>query len=142
MTGWVASGLPEEIRRVAAGRVRHRGASGNHAWAIKFEIIEGATFANGTEVTPQNKHRVDPPASVLTVTKDVDTIAGGTDLLGGPIFLGAPGTPSRTSIGGATGDTSEWVLDATSYIFRITSLEATATINVALIPFWYEEGGY
>jgi len=115
-----------------------------YAGAIKFEMLEGVTsFAGGTVVTPKNKHRVKPVvASVIPVTKGINTIVGGADLFDGGIFLGASGTPSRTSIGGATGDTSEWVLDPVTYVFRITSLESTATINVALIPFWYEESGY
>jgi hypothetical protein len=128
--------------QVPAGAYVHFQAAKLHfAGAIKFEVLEGPTFANGSAITPHNMHRIAPvKASVVTVKKAVDTIAGGTDLLNGPIFLGASGTPSRTSIGGFTGDTSERVLNpGTTYIFRVTSLEGSATINVAMIPFWYEE---
>jgi hypothetical protein len=131
------------IQVPAEAYIHFQSANLIYAGAIKFELLEGSTFANGSVAVPHNKHRVDPPASVLTITKDVNTIAGGTDLMTGPVFLGAAGTPSRTSIGGATGESSEWVLKpSTTYIFRVTSLEGTATINVTQNFFWYEETGY
>jgi len=112
-----------------------------HGGAVKIEFLENLTsFANGAAETPANKHRITNTASVLTVTTDVDTIVGGTDLIA-PLFLGATGAPQKSSVGGGfdNGD-SEWILkQSCTYLLRVTSLEGSEAQNVALLPFWYEE---
>lgn len=134
------------IQVPASAYVHFQAARLIYAGAIKFEFIEGSTFSGGSAVTATNKNRVLPvPASVLTIKKDITNITGGTKLLD-DLFIGFPGQGggnARAAIGGATGDDSEWVLaQEQTYIIRITSLESSVTINVGLVPFWYEEDGY
>lgn len=126
----------------AGAYVHFQAAAIHHGGAIKLEILEDVTsYANGTPVLPSNKHRIRNTASLLTVTVDVDTIVGGSNLID-PLYLGSSGAVNRASIGGTAGDDSEWILaPATTYLFRVTSPEGTLTQNVAILPFWYEESG-
>lgn len=108
---------------------------------VELAIFEGTTLnavPGGTAIVPTNRHRIDPPASILTVKHGASITSDGTQIGGNILYKS--GTPASRSVGQKQ-DGVEWVLKPnTTYLFRFTNGATTAS-NMVFRPFWYEEGG-
>ena len=107
---------------------------------VDVEMYEGGTVAaNGTGLTPVNRHRYNPVASAMvstffhTPTTPNPTLKIDSDFLGGGTGVGI----SKTGAGAIV--ENELVLNpGTKYFIKVTN-NGAATVNVHLKLFWYEE---
>jgi len=107
---------------------------------VDVEMYEGGTVAaNGTGLTPVNRHRYNAVASAMvdtffhTPTTPSPTLKIDSDFLGGGTGVGI----SKTGAGSMT-DTEFVLVPATKYFIKVVN-NGAGTVNVHLKLFWYEE---
>jgi hypothetical protein len=126
-----------------------------HLQAIGFEADNGPggvffaedvsmtapQFAAATAVTPVNHHRIDPPASALTIKANtIITVTNGAapvtmDRL--PVLAASVGVNKTNDKG--NGNPNEWVLcPGKTYLIYLANND-DVTINFTFRVFWYEE---
>lgn len=102
----------------------------------QVELIEAPTITTGTTpLTALNRNRTSSNTADVVVKSNPTAISAGTELEN--FIIGAEGTPSISLPGNFNMD-SEWVLkQSTTYLFRVTNLEASAKAVTAILH-WYE----
>lgn len=99
------------------------------------ELYEGATIANGTPLTPQNKNRNYANVNTVTVILNPTINVAGVRLENGFI----PGGTGPQAAGGVGQDRGEWILKpSTIYLLVITNRAGTSQ-PMSLRAEWYEE---
>jgi len=105
---------------------------------VTVELIEGATFTDGTAVPVFNRNRNSSETPEVTVVKGVSSVSGGvvidSDYLGG----GASEGPFAMALGSEVAGVTEWNLKPNeNYVLKLLKKgAASATALVKLI--WYE----
>lgn len=107
---------------------------------ITVQLIEAPTLTTGsTVVVPVNRRRVGTPTlSLLTVKNNPTAVSAGT-VLDQDYVGGGTGAGGSTVSGGMATNDNEWVLKpATTYALKVTN-GGSASADVNIKTFWYEE---
>ena len=148
LTGSLSSGATYKIAfttpSAESGKYVHWRPSGGGGFSVgtSIETFEGSTsVSGGTDLTPLNKNRNIPVASIMQSFKGGVTVgADGTRIQ--ILSSGSAGSGSANQ-GGSGASSLELVLKPdTVYTVTITNRSASTATLVGLELWWYEEVGY
>ena len=126
-TFFVTGALPVSLK----GRVI--GFTGN---GVKAEIFSGATYIGGAPVAYQNASDINPVAGLSQIIVGGTVAAGGNLVFAPDYLIGNTSNQGKGSTGAVVGR-EKLLKPNTIYLFRLTSLDASAQDITSLLT-WYE----